>query len=134
MSYQFSRSARNQRPARLRAAGIVVASLLVAMTGGLAQAAELVMFESPGCHYCQQWIAEIGPIYPKTAESRRAPLRHVNLHEPRPEALRGFRAVSFTPTFVLVEDGAELGRITGYGGEDLFWFQLGALMQKLPEG
>jgi hypothetical protein len=35
----------------------------------------------------------------------------------------------FTPTFVLVADGREVGRITGYPGEDFFW----GLLQRLIE-
>jgi hypothetical protein len=36
--------------------------------------------------------------------------------------------VRFTPTFVLVQDGRELGRIEGYPGEDFFWGLLERLM------
>jgi protein-disulfide isomerase len=135
---QGRQSGRSATPARwLAAAWLVVliagAGLVWAVgTAASARAAELVMFESPACHYCTQWHEEIGPIYPKTAESRRAPLRRVNLHDTWPADLTGIRAVSFTPTFVLMEDGAEVGRITGYAGDEFFWFQLGALMQKLP--
>ncbi|KAA5606805.1 thioredoxin family protein [Roseospira marina] len=90
------------------------------------------MFESATCHYCAQWHTDLGPIYPKTAESRTAPLRRVDLQDPWPADLRDLRAVSFTPTFVLVDNGAEVGRITGYAGDEFFWFQLDALLQKLP--
>jgi hypothetical protein len=34
----------------------------------------------------------------------------------------------FTPTFVLVEDGTEAGRIEGYPGEDFFWPLLAKLI------
>lgn len=40
---------------------------------------ELVMFERDGCAWCAQWDREIGPIYPKTQEAQRFPLRRVNL-------------------------------------------------------
>jgi len=36
-------------------------------------AAELVMVERPGCHWCEQWNADIGTSYHKTEESARAP-------------------------------------------------------------
>ena len=36
----------------------------------------------------------------------------------------------FTPTFVLVEDGKELGRIEGYAGDEFFWFLLGRLLDE----
>jgi len=110
--------------------------LALAMSGtpGATRAAELLMFESAGCGWCERWHEELGPIYPKTAESRVAPLRRVDLHSPRPDGLEALRGVSFTPTFVLMHDGEEIGRITGYAGDEFFWFQLDTLLEKLPDG
>jgi len=93
---------------------------------------ELVMFEQDGCHWCAVWFEEIGPIYPKTSEGRRAPLRRVDIHAPMPEDLAGIEESRFTPTFVLMHDGREIGRIRGYPGEDFFWGLLGQLVEKLP--
>lgn len=99
-----------------------------------AKAAELVMFESDICEWCEVWNEEIGPIYPKTAEGRRAPLRRVDIYDPRPADLRGIEGVRFTPTFVLLDDrGVEVGRINGYPGEDFFWGLLSELIDKLPD-
>lgn len=97
-----------------------------------AAALELVMFEAPGCTYCAQWHEEVGDAYPKTAEGKRAPLRIVGLHVKRPADLTGIKAVTFSPTFVLVEDGRELGRILGYPGEEFFWPMLGELLEEVP--
>ena len=58
----------------------------------------------------------------RTAEGRVAPLARHGLHEdgvPRDVAL--LAPVRYTPTFVLVAGGNEVGRITGYPGEDHFW-------------
>lgn len=93
-------------------------------------AAELVMFESDLCEWCEMWHAEIGVVYHKTEEGRAAPLRRVDIHDPRPADLRAARAVVFTPTFVLMSDGAEIGRIVGYPGEDHFWGLLDQLLRK----
>jgi thioredoxin-related protein len=98
-----------------------------------AQAAELVMFESAGCSYCLRWNREIGPIYPKTSEGRIAHLRRVDINEPRPADLAGIHGIVYTPTFVLLHNGKEVGRITGYGGEDFFWGMLAELVGKLPK-
>ena len=98
-----------------------------------AQAAELVMFESKICEWCDAWHAEIGPIYPKTDEGRRAPLRTIDIHDTRPDDLADIDGIRFTPTFVLLSDeGREVGRINGYPGEDFFWGLLGELIAKLP--
>jgi hypothetical protein len=84
-------------------------------------ALELVMVEEHGCIWCARWNAEIAPIYPKTEEGERAPLRRVDRFEPVPDDLTFARRVIFTPTFVLMRDGQEVGRIEGYPGEDFFW-------------
>jgi len=93
-------------------------------------AVELVMFDQIHCEWCARWDDEIGGIYPKTDEGEAAPLRRVDIHDDRPEDLSGIKGVVFTPTFVLVEDGAELGRIAGYPGADFFWPMLGKLLEK----
>ena len=83
-------------------------------------AQELVYFHDRGCPYCEQWEAEIGPMYGKTWEAERFPLRGVALHDDIPPDLTIDRSVQFTPTFVLVDEaGTEIGRVTGYNSE---WF------------
>jgi len=37
-----------------------------------------------------------------------------------------------SPTFVLADNGREIGRIVGYPGADFFWGLLGQLLSKLP--
>lgn len=104
---------------------------LILGAGVSSQAAELIMLEQQGCEWCEMWHTQIGQIYPKTEEGRRAPLRQVDIHGPMPADLVGIRSDRFTPTFVLVEDGKEIGRIRGYPGEDFFWGLLGRLMKDL---
>lgn len=118
------------RRLRLLAAGLLV-TLFVAAP---AAAAELVMFESRGCEWCVRWHEEIGPVYPKTTEARCAPLRQVDIHEPRPADLAAIGGIRYTPTFVVLDDGREIGRIVGYPGEDFFWALLDAELGKLAGG
>jgi hypothetical protein len=98
-----------------------------------ARAAELVMFEDAGCMWCARFNAEIGPIYPKTEEGQRAPLRRVDMGKAVPGDLAFIETERFTPLFVLVDQGREIGRIRGYPGEDHFWGLLGMLIRKLDE-
>lgn len=90
-------------------------------------AADLVMVEQDGCHWCAKWDAEIAPIYPKTEEGKRAPLRRVDLRD-LPDDIEFTSRPVFTPTFALVENGQELGRIEGYAGDEFFWFILAKLL------
>jgi hypothetical protein len=94
-------------------------------------AAELVMFEQAGCAWCETFDREIAPIYPKTAEGQRAPLRRVNIDYPLPTDLSFIAVERLAPLFVLVDKGREVGRIRGYPGEDHFWGLLGVLLKTL---
>ena len=94
-----------------------------------ALSADLVMVEQDGCHWCAKWRADIAHIYPKTDEGQRAPLRVVNLRALPDDITFKSRPV-FTPTFVLVEQGQELGRIEGYAGDEFFWFLLERLLNE----
>ena len=95
-------------------------------------AAQLLKLEQPGCHWCARFNAEIAPAWPKTAEGRRAPLRRVDITEPWPADLAHIRKERFTPTFVLLSDGREIGRLRGYVGDEFFWYLAGELVTKLP--
>jgi len=97
-------------------------------------AAELVMFESDTCTWCERWNEEIAPIYPKTSEGQCAPLRRVDIGGTRPQDLKGIERIVYTPTFVVVENGREVGRLVGYPGEEFFWSLIADQLVKLPEG
>lgn len=101
----------------------VIYAGLLALTMGTAAAAEtrLVMAEEDGCIWCARWNEELGDIYPKTGAGKAAPLVRIDVHAPRTEGLTFARSLHFTPTFVLMIDGAEVSRIEGYPGEDFFW-------------
>lgn len=114
-----------------RMVAMMVAALGTALPGLAADAAELVMFEQAGCVWCQRWHAEIGPAYPKTEEGEIAPLRRVDIHEELPEDLSHLTVERFTPVFVLLDDGDEVGRIRGYPGDQFFWFRLDELIDQL---
>ena len=106
-------------------------AMFLALTLSNARAAELVMFEQAGCPWCEAFDREIAPIYGKTEEGLRAPLRRVDIAQPLPADLAFIETERLTPLFVLVDRDREIGRIRGYPGEDHFWGLLGVLMKKL---
>lgn len=110
---------------------IAVLCLPLLAGAGTVGAAELVMFESESCEWCELWHEEIGVIYAKTTEAGIAPLRRVDIEDTVPGDLTHVRGIHYTPTFVLMEDGEEVGRILGYPGEDFFWGLLGMELEKL---
>jgi hypothetical protein len=113
---------------------VIIAGLLGLLACGPSVAAELLMFRRAGCPYCLAWDRIVGPVYPKTELGQRAPLRVIDLDEGNQPNMELQRPVRYTPTFVLVEDGREVGRIEGYPGEDFFWGLLEKLVRGLPPG
>ncbi|GAA6211286.1 hypothetical protein NBRC116602_10270 [Hyphomicrobiales bacterium 4NK60-0047b] len=104
----------------------------ILLGGTRALAAELIMVEAGGCHWCEVWDEEIGVIYHRTSAGKVAPLRRVDLHKKLPEDLSFLKQLAFSPTFIVVNKGVEVGRITGYPGESFFWGQLEVILKKLP--
>lgn len=110
---------------------LLCAAFAAALLAPAARAAELLMAEAPGCLWCARWEREIGGAWPLTPEGRRAPLRRFALSDP-PENVRFAAPLRVTPTFVLVEGGAEVGRIEGHPGDQFFWPMIDALLRRLP--
>ncbi len=104
----------------------IVATLLAVLPLQVCAQTQLLMFERKGCAWCAQWHKEIGPIYQNSAEGKLAPLRELDINEPSP--LTGSAPIYFTPTFVVVKGGVEVGRITGYPGADFFWGLLAKIL------
>ncbi len=92
---------------------------------------ELIMFEQQGCEWCDVWNEEIAPVLPKTPEGKCARFSRFDIHNPSSELLKKIRPIIYTPTFVVFEDGKEVGRVLGYAGEDFFWWQLASQFKKL---
>lgn len=90
------------------------------------------MVERPGCVWCAAWDREIAPANPNAPEGEAAPLMRLRLGEPLPPGVTFDAPVRFTPTFVLLVDGAEVGRIEGYPGDEFFWATIARLIEEAP--
>ena len=110
--------------------GGLAAVFLLVTSAVRADTMALVMFEQQGCPWCLAFHRDIGVIYPKTVEGRRAPLRVIDIHHPMPDDLAWMDRERITPMFVLVANGGEVGRIRGYPGEDFFWGLLSQLINR----
>ena len=115
---------------------LILCNLLLVTTPGTATVSvpnrtapivELIMVADPGCPYCARWEEEVGIAYAASEEGRFAPL--VRRQRDDPEVKR-FGRIIYSPTFVLVRDGVEVGRIVGYPGPDFFWGLLGKLLEQ----
>lgn len=87
----------------------------------------LLLVEDRGCPYCARWDREVGPAYGRSPEGRFAPL--VRRFRGSPD-VSFLDSVVFSPTFVVLKEGKEVGRIVGYAGPDFFWSELSVVLSK----
>jgi len=106
----------------------LLAGLCAAAGGAFAQS--LVMVEQPGCMWCARWHEEIGPGYLKSPLGARLGLEQVPLSEIGRQPFTVVRPVTFTPTFLLIVNGSEAGRLEGYAGAHFFWPLLEGMVDK----
>jgi hypothetical protein len=108
----------------------VGAILAISAVSAIAET-RLIMFEEEGCPWCELWREEVGIIYDKTEEGKQAPLVVLDMLKPVPAKYSLKSEPIYSPTFVLIEDGIEFGRIEGYPGDSFFWGLLGMMLKKL---
>lgn len=121
----------------LRAAIVLAASVIaLSVTVGSARADMiLLMIEEPGCIWCARWNEDVGGEYPITPEGQAAPLVRAQIRDGVPDGITLASRPRFTPTFIVVRNNVEVGRIEGYPGEDFFWGLLGRILEReAPNG
>ncbi len=80
---------------------------------------DLIVFESPTCGTCKVFKREVLPIYAGSPAGKVFPLWVVEKGEKL--SFRLNEPVTFTPTFVWVDNGVEVGRFSGYFGKEQFF-------------
>ncbi len=89
------------------------------------------MFDQAGCIYCQRWERDVGALYGKTDEAKTLPLRRIDIQNQKASGIALASPIRYTPTFVVADNGREVGRITGYSNDNAFWGLLDAIAAKL---
>ena len=85
---------------------------------------ELIVFEHPDCTYCRAFRQNIGPTYRHSVPAAEAPLRYVDIAKSDIRPLRLKEGIDMVPTAVLMKNGEEVGRISGYWGREGFFRML----------
>lgn len=86
-----------------------------------APATELIVIEAEGCIYCQVFRRDVLPAYLTSPRSKDAPIRFVNYNDRAAAELQLNGPVRIVPTFIMVKQKREVGRIPGYIGRDEFF-------------
>jgi thioredoxin-related protein len=88
------------------------------------------VFEVDGCTMCDVFRRDVLPQYQSGAAAARAPLRFVDINKTDPDTLALRGRVLQVPTAVLMQDGREFDRITGYVGPSNFFRMLDWLLAR----
>ena len=91
---------------------------------------KLLYFYTDTCAYCKAWENEIANIYLKTELEDEYKLSFIDFFSNVDLEKYGIsKIVKVTPTFIVVKDKIEVGRIEGYNGQELFWWQVDEIVE-----
>lgn len=89
---------------------------------------ELVVVEVPGCIYCGIFRRDVLPSYQASPRAKTVPLRFLDLNDEAADRLDLSAPVTVVPTVLVLENGHEIGRITGYTGPENFFHSINAAL------
>ena len=90
--------------------------------------AEVVVFEVEGCVYCELFRRDVWPAFRISPRHAEMPLRFVDVRRIDLADWPLTAPVTVVPTVVVMRDGREIGRMTGYTGPEAFFQQMRHLM------
>ena len=85
---------------------------------------ELLVIEVAGCTVCDLVRIHIQPAYDASPRARQVPMRYVDITSIDETRLGLVDRVATVPTIVLMRDGREVDRISGYTGPEHFFVAL----------
>jgi thioredoxin-related protein len=91
-------------------------------------AMELVVLEAPGCIYCGLFRRDVLPSYEASGRAKEMPIRFVDINDAAADALGLDSPVDIVPTFVVLKNNHEVGRIPGYTGPEFFFHTINHLL------
>lgn len=89
---------------------------------------ELVVMEAPGCTYCTLFRRDVLPSYAASERAKDVPIRFVDVNDESAEQLGLDSPIDMVPTFVVLKNNHEVGRIPGYVGPEFFFHSINHLI------
>lgn len=74
---------------------------------------ELIMFETSLCNHCAVFDDEVVKLYKSHSLAQMAPMVKVNLDEEGTGRYHLNKPIQMVPTFIVMKNGKEIGRISG---------------------
>ena len=93
---------------------------------------ELIVMEAEGCTYCELFRRDVLPSYQASERAKDMPIRFLDINDAIPEALGLDSGIDIVPTFVVIKNHKEVGRIPGYMGPEYFFHSINHLVATAP--
>ena len=93
---------------------------------------ELIVLEAPGCIYCTIFRRDVLPSYQASERARSVPVRFFDVNDSALEQLGLDGPINIVPTFVVLKNNKEIGRIPGYVGPENFYHTINYLLSTVP--
>jgi thioredoxin-related protein len=93
---------------------------------------ELIVMEAEGCTYCDIFRRDVLPSYQASERGKDVPIRFLDVNDQTAEALGLDSPVDIVPTFVVLKNHREVGRIPGYVGPEFFFHSINHLISSAP--
>ncbi len=94
---------------------------------------ELLVIEVRGCTICDLVRLHIQPAYEATPRAQQVPMRYIDITHIDELKLGLANRVDTLPTIVLMQDGREVDRISGYLGPQNFFAALTHMLSGVAE-
>tara|TARA_Y100000589_G_C26910947_1_gene530287 strand:+ start:191 stop:457 length:267 start_codon:yes stop_codon:yes gene_type:complete len=88
------------------------------------------MLTDKKCIYCIVWEKQVGKVYNKTEISKKLPLQRFYVDQIDLKMKSRIFNTNITPTFVILKNKIEIGRISGYSNPEMFWWQIDEIIEK----
>lgn len=89
---------------------------------------QLVVMEAPGCIYCTIFRRDVLPSFEASEHGKDMPVRFVDVNDVEQSGLDLQSPIDILPTFVVVKNNHEVGRIPGYMGPEDFFHSINYLL------
>lgn len=89
---------------------------------------QLLVMEAEGCIYCTIFRRDVLPSYQVSERGKELPVRFIDVNDVDKAGITLQSPIDILPTFVVVKDNRELGRIPGYMGPEDFFHSINYLL------
>ena len=89
---------------------------------------QLLVMEADGCIYCGIFRRDVLPSYEASERGKDMPVRFVDINDIPKTGIELQSQIDILPTFVIIKDNRESGRIPGYMGPEDFFHSINYLL------